>query len=204
MSDVKIPDDMGQQLQRVASGLLEQHCDRFVEDNFDACQSPIEMMMLFGLNLEAHRVAVFFDEIDLRCAPGRTFEDLRAELEASDAKRLVLAPQMKVGKYRADFVLLFSVGGAYEGIVIECDGHDYHYSDKATVAKDRRRDREMQALGFRVLRFPGNEIVTRLEDCVDEVYAVVFEKIFGAYCARAAGKRPTGMFPHKSKAEVAA
>lgn len=204
MSSTRIPDDMGQQLQRVASELIEQQCDRFVEDNLDACESPIEMMMLLGLQLQPHQVAAFFDRVVLKAAPGRDFEGLREELAASEERQMVVAPQLRIGRYRADFALLYSLGGVYDAIVIECDGHDYHYSDKAVVAKDRRRDRDLQGLGFRVMRFPGNEIVGNLSACVDEVYGAVFEKIFAAHCARAAGHRPAGMFSHKAKAEVAA
>jgi len=41
--------------------------------------------------------------------------------------------------------------------VIECDGFKYH-SDKKTFTKDRKRDRKLQNLGYKVLRFSGTEI----------------------------------------------
>ncbi len=43
------------------------------------------------------------------------------------------------------------------GIIIECDGFQYH-SDRNSFVRDRKRDRLFQSKGFRVLRFAGPEI----------------------------------------------
>ncbi len=61
-------------------------------------------------------------------------------------------PQVWVGtKYRLDF--------AHEGdkIAIELDGYEYH-SSKDQFTKDRQRQRELEQLGWRILRFSGREI----------------------------------------------
>lgn len=68
-------------------------------------------------------------------------------------------PQAQIGEYRVDFLITCS-GSKRAGIVIECDGHNYHERTKEQAARDRRRDRWMQGQGFLVLRFTGSEIVS--------------------------------------------
>lgn len=53
-------------------------------------------------------------------------------------------------------------------IAIYCDGFEYHYN-KENVIKDRYQDRELQYLGYKVLRFTGSEIVGNPGKCIDEV-----------------------------------
>ena len=53
-------------------------------------------------------------------------------------------------------------------IAIYCDGFQYHYN-KDNVIKDRYQDRELQYLGYCVLRFTGSEIVGDLGKCIDEI-----------------------------------
>lgn len=57
-----------------------------------------------------------------------------------------------------------------DAVVIEVDGRAYH-SDPVAFVADRRRDRALQALGFRVLRFAAAEV---LDDpcCVARAVAV--------------------------------
>lgn len=71
----------------------------------------------------------------------------------------VMAPQVQIGKYRADFVIVHRFGTAdYSTVVIECDGHKFHEKTQEQAERDKRRDREMQMMGFRVFRFTGTEI----------------------------------------------
>ncbi|MBF0409404.1 MAG: DUF559 domain-containing protein [Candidatus Riflebacteria bacterium] len=53
-------------------------------------------------------------------------------------------------------------------IAIFCDGYKYHY-DKLSVLKDRRQDRVLQLLGYKVLRFTGSEIIENTGQCIEEV-----------------------------------
>ena len=72
----------------------------------------------------------------------------------------VMAPQVQIGKYRADFVIVHRYGTAdYSTVVVECDGHDFHEKTPKQAERDKRRDREMQMRGYRVFRFTGTEIV---------------------------------------------
>jgi very-short-patch-repair endonuclease len=68
------------------------------------------------------------------------------------------------GVGRVDFVLRHP--SSTTAIAIECDGHDFHERTKQQAARDRKRDRTLQALGYVVLRFTGSEIVgNRAEVC---------------------------------------
>jgi very-short-patch-repair endonuclease len=86
-----------------------------------------------------------------------------------------LTPQQRIGRYKADFVVegdfVFSLQPRIRfvgKIVIECDGHDHHEKTKEQAAHDKKRDRAMQALGFKVFRFTGSEIVRSSGRCVTE------------------------------------
>jgi very-short-patch-repair endonuclease len=84
-----------------------------------------------------------------------------------------LTPQHPIGNYRVDFACL-------EGkIAIELDGHATHSSPDA-IAYDRKRQREIEFAGWRVIRFGGKEIITNAYQCVLEVYALITLQIHQA------------------------
>jgi uncharacterized protein DUF559 len=58
-------------------------------------------------------------------------------------------------------------------VVVECDGHDFHEKTKEQAARDKSRDRDMLAQGYRVLRFTGSEIHNRAEKCAMEIDAII-------------------------------
>ena len=60
--------------------------------------------------------------------------------------------QHPVGPYIADFICLEA------GVVIEVDGGQHQQNHE-----DQRRDRYMQSIGFKVLRFWNNEVMANLE-----------------------------------------
>jgi len=60
--------------------------------------------------------------------------------------------QHPLGPYIADFACLEA------GIVVEVDGGQHHASEQ-----DGRRDRYLQGIGFRVLRFWNNDVLANLE-----------------------------------------
>lgn len=74
--------------------------------------------------------------------------------------------QLSVGRYFAD--IAFVVDAVTPGVVIECDGHDFHERTKEQAAHDRGRDRWMQANGWSVLRFTGSEIHRDPHRCAEE------------------------------------
>lgn len=59
--------------------------------------------------------------------------------------------EAKIGKYRADFLL------PQHNLVIECDG-DYWHKIPGIEARDKRKDRSVQELGYSIVRFTEKEI----------------------------------------------
>lgn len=89
------------------------------------------------------------------CVPD-VHEDQRRFLFVLDGKVFRLEAQAPVGPYRVDFLIEWMADELR--IVIECDGFDFHERTREQAERDRRRDRELQARGYHVLRFMGSEI----------------------------------------------
>ena len=86
--------------------------------------------------------------------------------------------------YRIDFAL------PSKKIGIELDGYEFH-SDKDTFTRDRQRGRELQRLGWRVIRFSGREVFLDARKCVLEASAQIafLEPV---------GDSPTNLDPDKA------
>jgi very-short-patch-repair endonuclease len=54
-------------------------------------------------------------------------------------------------------------------ICIYADGHTYHERTEEQALRDRNIDRELQNLGFIVLRFTGKEIRERMENVIETI-----------------------------------
>lgn len=72
-----------------------------------------------------------------------------------------LTPEHQVGRYRIDFAYVSAK------IAIELDGHATH-SSPAAIAADRRRQRELERLGWRFIRFGGQEVYQDADACAKE------------------------------------
>jgi very-short-patch-repair endonuclease len=73
---------------------------------------------------------------------------------------LTILPQLTLGKYRIDFVVIVEFPNSdVLKIAIECDGHDFHEKTKAQASKDKERDRELQKKGYKTFRYSGSDIV---------------------------------------------
>ena len=70
-----------------------------------------------------------------------------------------LVRQHPVGQYRLDFALPSQKFG------IELDGHATH-STTAAIAADRRRQRNLEEMGWHVIRFGGQEVYQNAAVCV--------------------------------------
>lgn len=74
---------------------------------------------------------------------------------------LTMQYPVKDGRYRLDFAFPpLKVG-------IELDGYTYH-SDRESFTRDRQRQREIEAQGWRIMRFSGAEIRADVTRCVHE------------------------------------
>lgn len=96
-------------------------------------------------------------------------EAMHEALSARLPDGLVMRRQRQIGRYAADF----TVEGPSCRIVVECDGHEFHERTKEQAEHDRRRDREMQADGWLVLRFTGREIHRNADGCACEVVRAI-------------------------------
>lgn len=84
-------------------------------------------------------------------------------------------------RIRPDFAFVFSgIAEAPEKtatrIVVELDGHDFHERTPEQAQSDKSRDRELQALGWQVLRFTGREVLRDPRQCVQETESLLLAK----------------------------
>lgn len=128
---------------------------------FRRCESPVEQLM-----------AVY---LQLWCMLHSTHPGL-------PGFRCWFTPQkeIKAGEqtYRVDFLLTGEYNGQVKHVAIECDGHEFHEKTKEQAARDKARDRAIQALGIPVLRFTGSEIWNDPERKSLEAVETL-EKLFG-------------------------
>jgi len=59
---------------------------------------------------------------------------------------------------------------------VECDGFKFHNSTKESAAKDRARDRDIQAAGLPILRFSGCEIWADVFKCAAGVLRFLLDR----------------------------
>ncbi len=124
------------------------------------CESPLEALMV-----EAICAFTFLQDRDFP-----QFSHRAAQSPGGCGWRITL--QAPIEKYRVDF--LIEVPEEAIRIVVECDGHDFHERTKDQARRDRARDREIQALGYFVLRFTGSEIWADPWKCVEEIQNVIW------------------------------
>jgi len=63
----------------------------------------------------------------------------------------------------------FYIEDGNKRLAIYADGHTYHERTEYQALRDRNIDRELQALGFMVLRFTGKEIRTDLPSVIQNI-----------------------------------
>lgn len=118
--------------------------------------SPIEEAMLYALIVVAQSSV----ELVRYRAGNYEFGDHGDHLCGPDL--LIIEPQAQIENYRADFLLTYKSlnnnSVTERRLVVECDGHDFHEKTKHQASNDKRRDREMQKLGYEVFRFTGSDI----------------------------------------------
>lgn len=140
----------------------------------EAYASPIESMMAVALYVKLK--TIYLADAFWFCPRlGLTVEAAKAACVARkpDNEYGGIFPQVSIGDYRVDFLALHisdQQGSAgYSGIVVECDGHDFHERTKEQVRRDKMRDRDLQLSGYTVLRYAGSEIWADAFRCADEV-----------------------------------
>lgn len=146
------------------------------------CESPIERAFFYGLV-----AAVFETNLGLKsmawgagggftntvvdgspvCLHGDELMRQGATLlRERNGDVLTVWPQCHIGKARVDFLLILSGWpDRTTGLVVECDGHDFHEKTKEQARRDKARDRALQEAGFPIFRFAGSEIYADAAGC---------------------------------------
>jgi very-short-patch-repair endonuclease len=142
--------------------VMEYQVSAYIKEFSAVCESPIEVMFgaafIFSMN-------AIMPAIGRRCL-AYLFDENR-KLEPVVLGQWKLVPQHKWEKYRIDFALFTAL--PYP-IFVECDGHDFHERTKEQAARDREKDRSIQAAGIPILRFTGSEIYASAQDCAFQLY----------------------------------
>lgn len=141
------------------------------------CESPIEELMFLALVVAGQRDSTGDVIVD-----GREPEPF----ERDEDSFVSIQPQVPIGKYRVDLqVVVFTDQdpGLTQGlpapphrewrrgvVLVECDGHDFHERTKEQASHDKRKDRELQRLGFTVFRYTGSDV---WRDCAAAAAEVV-------------------------------
>lgn len=92
--------------------------------------------------------------------------------------------QVNAGDYRVDFLITYrepEQKKAYPvSVAVECDGHDFHEKTKEQAQRDKKRDRDLLALGLHTIRFTGSEIWADPFKCVQEAMQLVAQLYYKA------------------------
>lgn len=123
---------------------------RLAEPLHALCQSPIEIQ--FGTAYLFLTKMIGF--------PSRIIASLDDEYP-----NYALFPQAGLAPYRVDFYVALRNVKA----VVECDGREFHYANREQIERDRARDRDLEARGLKVFRFPGAELHADPIKCAGDV-----------------------------------
>lgn len=99
--------------------------------------------------------------------------------EEYGVKNIHATRQKKIGKYTVDIEIIHKPFYFKEEdeplnkIVIECDGHEWHEKTKEQASKDKLRDRELQKMGYVVLRYSGSDLYKNWRTVRDDVYDLI-------------------------------
>lgn len=146
---------------------------------FSFCESPIEKAFLGAFVCLAQQE---FGGVEVYEASGRIHDSETPVVfgTINPLRNVAIYCQPPAPPYRVDFMVLLvqrHEGKVKKrGIVIECDGHDFHEKTKEQASRDKKRDREIQKMGFPVLRFSGSDIWKDAAACAQEIAEMLAEK----------------------------
>ena len=145
-------------------------------DLFQVCESPIERLFIgafiAGAKFRMLSVGIHLHEHDMEFV----------RLDGANAEYQI-QPQAVIGEFRVDFLITQEMtlhipegkdapagdpAKIHTQLIVECDGHDFHEKTKEQASKDKKKDRMLQACGYRVFRFTGSDIWKDPMKCSDE------------------------------------
>jgi very-short-patch-repair endonuclease len=149
-------------------------------EEFSLGESEIEKLFFAAL---VFRLQFDATEFSSGVLVARDDEHYRGVLDLPEAKwGLIVQPQVRIEKYRVDFVVsaftfgkLWLKSGVQDGLprwrrlIVECDGHDFHERTKEQSSRDKSRDRALTTLGYEIFRFTGSELWRDPWGCADQI-----------------------------------
>jgi very-short-patch-repair endonuclease len=179
---------MARDLKRHSAGLRQAVFDNLADSFGDLerlLESPIEEAVFWALlGREETWALAAFDTV-LYCPGGVKEASFGAPwcpvvTGQNIIGKFTIAPQVPVTResrdYRIDFGVLVESPDPKNAfkiwIAVECDGHDFHERTKEQAARDKRKDRDLQCLGWTVARFTGSEIYRSPEDVANAIWAM--------------------------------
>jgi len=102
-----------------------------------------------------------YDSIKFNSVPEQEFWEVVIHQERKHGLLYPIIPQYQVGKYFLDFAMPTIKLG------MEIDGLAYHNGQESFM-KDRRRQREIESQGWRIVRFAAKEISLDVSGCYGE------------------------------------
>lgn len=172
-------------LQKIAEAAAEAaYADviRLHDEYERAGESPIEKLFFCALRTQCSIHGGFRV---LSCATGETLSqesiDIDHTMSGVGEDPLWIERQTIYAGYRVDFAIKFKVGNEWRLLIVECDGHEFHERTKQQAAKDRSRDRAIQALGHPIFRFTGAEIYRDPMSCADQALSMIEGLIRASY-----------------------
>lgn len=128
-------------------------------DEYDTCISPIEKILF---------VAFRFVEI------------VRRNELSEKSVAISVTPQQEINtgkkRYYADFYINIDSYIEDVGVVVECDGHEFHQKTKKQVEYDNEREYEIKKCGYDILRFSGSQIYNNPFKCANDIFDYLLMK----------------------------
>lgn len=116
--------------------------------------SPIERYFYLALREVSFVCMVYGRDFGPARVSTRPFEEQKLR-----QREIRFWPQCRALDWPADFLLgTLDVNDQRHFAVVECDGHEFHERTKEQAERDRSRDRAVQAMGWRIIRFTGSEL----------------------------------------------
>ena len=127
--------------------------------DYTQCKSPIEKIFMMTFNF----VSI-----------------LRNDELPSDIMGVFIFPQLDIEtaqhKYYVDFYIVMESLNNSVGVVVECDGHEFHQKTKEQVTHDNEREYEIKKVGYDILRFSGSQIYNAPFKCANDVFDYLLSK----------------------------
>ena len=128
-------------------------------DEYDTCTSPIEKILFLAFRL---------------------VEIVRSSELCEKSVAIIVTPQYEIDtgkkRYYADFYINIESYIEDVGVIVECDGQEFHQKTKKQVEHDNEREYEIKKCGYDILRFSGSQIYNNPFKCANDIFDYLLMK----------------------------